>query len=66
MTSKDAAIDAAINAAVRAIQDALGVTDGGFASIWFNGERETDLATILGAYYDAEIDIGGASDPDAI
>jgi len=63
MTEKDRAVDAAFNVAIASIQNALGVTDGGWAGMWFTGDRERDMLNLLGDYYDSEIKIG-AMDPD--
>lgn len=48
--------DAAANAAVKHVQDALGVTDGGFAGLHFSGDDAwVDMTTILFDYIRAEI-----------
>ena len=38
------------------IQGALGITDGGFASMWWCGEREAQVLAALEAYAEAEIE----------
>lgn len=65
MTAKDRTIDAAFNAAIIIIQEALGVEDGGWAGLYFDAERGRLMLSLLGDYYDSEIDIMGAIDPDA-
>lgn len=47
-------VSEAFNGAVRAIQDALGVEDGGFAGLWWDGEREAQVLQLLRDYYRAE------------
>ena len=47
--------DYAANEAVRHIQDKLGQKDGGFAGIYFSGERWDLLVSILANYAAAEI-----------
>jgi hypothetical protein len=64
MTAKDRTIDAAFNAAITVIQEALGVEDGGWAGLYF-ADREHLILSLLGDYYDSEIDTMGAVDPDA-
>ena len=64
MTAKDRTIDAAFTAAITIIQEALGVEDGGWAGLYF-ADRERLMLSLLGEYYDSEIDIMGAVDPDA-
>ena len=65
MTAKDRTIDAAFSAAITVIQEALGVEDGGWAGLYFDAKRERLILSLLGDYYDSEIDIMGAVDPDA-
>ena len=65
MTAKDRTIDAAFSAAITVIQEALGVEDGGWAGLYFDAKRERLIFSLLGDYYDSEIDIMGAVDPDA-
>lgn len=48
----------ALNRAIATIQDAIGQTDGGFAALWFTGERETTIKSILSDYARAEINEG--------
>lgn len=56
MTADTAALeDAALNAAVATIQDALGVTDGGFAALHFAGKPGDTIRTILRTYIAAEM-----------
>lgn len=50
--------ESALNAACADIQQQLGVTDGGFASLWFCGEREEMILSILSDYITAEIQQG--------
>jgi hypothetical protein len=38
------------------IQEALGVTDGGYASMWWCGAREREILALLEAYATAEIE----------
>lgn len=64
MTAKDRTIDAAFTAAITIIQEALGVEDG-WAGLYFDAKRERLMLSLLGDYYDSEIDIMGAVDPDA-
>ena len=49
-------IDDAFNAAVASIQSAIGQTDGGFAALWFSGQREAIIKSILADYARAEIE----------
>ena len=46
----DTLAEAALDAAVATIQDALGVTDGGFAALYFAGERGGTIRQILLRY----------------
>lgn len=48
----------ALDAAVAFIQDELGQTDGGFAALWFSGQREAMVKAILSDYIRAEIERG--------
>jgi hypothetical protein len=48
--------DHAANKAILHIQQHLGQTDGGFAGLYFSGDRWDDLLSILGDYIKAEID----------
>lgn len=49
--------DAAANAAIKHAQDALGVTDGGFAGLYFsNDDSWNTLQTIIFDYIRAEHD----------
>lgn len=52
----DDIVDDALNAAVASIQAAIGQTDGGFAALWFIGQREAVIKSILTDYIRAEID----------
>ena len=52
----DTIAEDALNAAVAAIQAAVGQTDGGFAALWFTGERERILKSILINYARAEVE----------
>ncbi len=52
----DDIVDDALNAAVASIQAAIGQTDGGFAALWFTGQREAGIKAILTDYTRAEID----------
>ena len=45
----------ALNAACESIQDALGQTDGGIAGIYFTGENEDMILSILKSYIHTEI-----------
>jgi hypothetical protein len=47
--------DNAANEAVRHIQDHLGQKDGGFAGIYFSGDRWDVLVSVLADYAAAEI-----------
>lgn len=47
--------DAAANEAVRHIQDALGVTNGHFAGLYFSGDRWDVITAILQDYIRAEV-----------
>jgi len=51
----DDIVDDALNAAVASIQAAIGQTDGGFAALWFTGQREAVIKAILTDYARAEI-----------
>ncbi len=53
----DSLTDDALNAAVATIQSALGQSDGGFAALWFTGEREALLRSMLADYVRAELDL---------
>jgi hypothetical protein len=48
--------DDAANKAILHIQNHLGQTDGGFAGLYFSGDRWDDLLSILSDYIKAEID----------
>jgi len=48
----------ALDAAVAFIQQQLGQTDGGFAALWFSGQREGVVKAILSDYIRAEIERG--------
>lgn len=50
----DMLADIALDAAVAAVQDALGVTDGGFAALHLAGEDGATLRAILRRYIAAE------------
>ena len=52
----NAIADDALNAAIATIQAAIGQTDGGFAALWFTGEREAVIKAILADYTRAEVD----------
>ena len=45
----------ALNAACESIQDALGQTDSGIAGIYFTGENEDMVLSILKSYIHTEI-----------
>ena len=45
----------ALNAAILSIQDELGQTDGGIAGIYFSGENEDMVLSILKSYIHTEI-----------
>jgi hypothetical protein len=45
----------ALNAACESIQDALSQTDGGIAGIYFTGENEDMLLSIMKSYIHTEI-----------
>jgi len=45
----------ALNAAIATIQDALGVTDGGFAALHFSGQEGDTVRAILRRYIAAEV-----------
>lgn len=51
----DSIVEDALNAAIATIQAAIGQTDGGFAALWFAGEREAVIKAILADYTRAEI-----------
>lgn len=53
-TLADMALDAALDAACAVIQDALGQTDGGFASLYFDNGASDDIRRILRGYIAAE------------
>ena len=50
----DMLADIALDAAIAAIQDALGVTDGGFAALHFGGQEGDAIRAILRRYITAE------------
>jgi len=50
----DMLADIALDAAIAAIQDALGVTDGGFAALHFSGQEGDAIRAILRRYITAE------------
>jgi hypothetical protein len=52
---QDAILDRATNAMFASIQDDLGVTDGGFCDMWFDGPRKETLEQILIDYMSAEM-----------
>lgn len=52
----DALADDALHAAIASIQAAVGQPDGGFAALWFTGQREAVIKAILADYARAEID----------
>lgn len=52
----DSIVEDALNAAIASIQAAVGQSDGGFAALWFTGEREAVIKAILADYTRAEID----------
>ena len=54
MISDDTLAVNALDAAVATIQDVLGQTDGGFASIYFAGERGAAILLLLEDYIAAE------------
>lgn len=45
---------AALDAACEMIQKSLGVGDGGFAGMYWSGEREEALKAMIRDYYEAE------------
>jgi hypothetical protein len=47
--------DNALNSAIKEIQDELGVDDGGFAGIYFSGEKWDTLRKELELYIQAEL-----------
>lgn len=47
-------VEDALNAACLAIQDRLGVTDGGTASIFFTGDNEDTFRKLMRSYIQAE------------
>ena len=49
----------ALNAAILSIQDELGQTDGGIARIYFSGDREEEILSLLKSYIKTEINLGG-------
>ena len=51
-------VDDALNAAIASIQAAVGQPDGGFAALWFTGEREAVIKAVLTDYTCAEIEQG--------
>lgn len=51
----DDIVDDALNAAVASIQAAIGQTDGGFAALWFTGQREAVIKAILTDYTRAKV-----------
>ena len=52
----EALADEALDVAVKHIQTVLGQTDGGFAALWFSGQREAIVKAILADYARAEIE----------
>lgn len=52
-TKEDLIFDA-FTLAVAHIQEGLGVTDGGFAGMWFSDDNYDTVLKILSDYYDAE------------
>lgn len=50
----DTLAEAALDAAVATIQGALGQTDGGFAGIYFSGDRGDTILRLLRDYAAAE------------
>ena len=54
LSAIDRATHAAINAGCAIIQDALGETDGGFASCHFTGENEDEVREVFLRYFDAQ------------
>ena len=56
MSDLDALADEALDVAVKHIQTVLGQTDGGFAALWFSGQREAIVKAILTDYARAEIE----------
>ena len=59
----DALADDAATAAVALIQDRLGQTDGGLASMYFSGEPWNILIDLLDGYIKAEINSVGWGGP---
>ncbi len=49
----------ALNAAILSIQDELGQTDGGIAGIYFSGDKEEEILSLLKSYIKTEINLGG-------
>ena len=45
----------ALNAAILSIQDELGQTDGGVAGIYFSGDKEEQILSLLKSYIQTEI-----------
>lgn len=52
----EALADEALDVAVAHIQAVLGQADGGFAALWFSGQREAIVKAILADYARAEIE----------
>jgi len=59
----DALADDAATASVALIQDRLGQTDGGLASMYFSGEPWNILIDLLDGYIKAEINSAGWGGP---
>jgi hypothetical protein len=64
--NKAALVDAALNAACRAVQDALGVTDGAVAGIFFTSDEGDAFARMFHDYIDMELSYGGINKPPRI
>lgn len=56
-----AVVDDALNAALAVVQKHLGVTDGGFASVWFSDDAKRDaFANVLREYVNQEPEAANA------
>lgn len=55
-TLKDGYADEALNIAVAYLQTKLGVTDGGYASYFFDDETAEGIKTIFKDYIEGELD----------
>ncbi len=55
LPSADALVDIALNAACFAVQEAVGQTDGGPASVFFSGSYETAFTKLFKPYCELEL-----------